>query len=151
MSGLHPTVREALAVRFVGAGLLAPGAPVEDRLHDRWVRVRVFGRLVPVKPMLGYQEPVLLHDVHHLVTGYGTSLRGELEIAAWEVASGGCGPYPLFWLGRVYAMGIGLLVCPVRTFRAFRRGLAARNLYEFPVADLLERDVDDVRAYVAKA
>jgi len=55
----------------------------------------VFGRTVPIKPMLVQQQQrLLLHDVHHLVTGYDTSFRGELELAAWELASPGCARPP---------------------------------------------------------
>jgi ubiquinone biosynthesis protein Coq4 len=39
---------------------------------------------------------VRLHDLHHLVTGYPTDWKGELEISAWEIA-GSCRGYVAAW------------------------------------------------------
>ena len=139
------TVGEALEKHYRAQGLLAPGESVEARLHDRWVRLRVGRRLIPIKPLLGHQEAVLLHDVHHLVTGYGTRYRDELEEAAWELGSGGCGRWVLMGMNRVAALLQGLVLCPRRTLRAFRAGRGSRNLYRSRAEDVLRRDVEDVR------
>ena len=70
---------------------LCPGATSLAAWREvRWIRARIRGCAVPVLPVLGYRDALLLHDVHHVVTGYGTALPGELELAAWELASGGC-------------------------------------------------------------
>ena len=42
--------------------------------------------------------------------GYSTKLVGELELAAWELASGGCGLNLFFWLDRFLALALGLFV-----------------------------------------
>ena len=144
------TTREALAEHYRRAGLLEPGASVDDRLRDRWVRMRIFGRLVPVKPLLGHQQAFLLHDVHHLVTGYGTKFREELALASWELGSGGCGYYVLFWFNRINALVLGLLLCPLRTVRALRAGYGLRNLYRRSATEVLDLDFDAVRTYICR-
>jgi hypothetical protein len=142
------TVAEALESHYRSQGLLAPGETVETRLHDRWVRMRIGGRLIPVKPLLGHQGAVLLHDVHHLLAGYGTHYLDELEEAAWELGSGGCGPWVLMWLNRGLAVLQGALLCPRRTLRAFRVGRTAHNLYGLRAQDVQLRDVEEVRRLV---
>lgn len=144
------TTREVLTDHYRRAGLLEPGKNADARLHDRWVRMRIGGRLIPIKPLLGHQQAFLLHDVHHLVTGYGTSYREELQLAAWELSSGGCWWYVLFWLNRIAAVLQGLLLCPVRTVRALRAGLGRRNLYGRDAAEVLDSDFDAVRNCVGE-
>ena len=144
------TVREALESHYRAQGLLGPGESIEVRLRDRWARMRIGKRLVPIKPLFGYREAVLLHDVHHLLTGYGTRYREELEEAAWEIGSGGCGRWRLMTLNRIVSLLQGLLLCPRRTLRALRAGRGARNLYGSRAQDVLSRDLDEVRRSVVK-
>ena len=60
---------------------------------DRWISFRIFRVWVPVFPLFAFPETVrdvfLIHDAHHLITGYGTDFRGEMELNAWTLASGG--------------------------------------------------------------
>jgi hypothetical protein len=86
------------------------------------------------------------HDLHHIVTGYHTDFTGELEISAYEVASG-CADFVVAWALNLGGTAAGaLLVAPRRTFRAFLRGRRARNLYRTEYGEgLLARTVDDVR------
>jgi hypothetical protein len=62
----------------------------------------------------------MMHDVHHVVTGYGTDLVGEAEVSAWELRRGlrGLGVY----VGSIIVAGAfaGLLAAPWRTLRAWR-------------------------------
>jgi hypothetical protein len=86
-----------------------------------------------------------VHDLHHVVTGYGTSWRAESEISAWELGSGGGGRYGYAWFIALFGLFVGLLALPVATFRAFRRGRGSTNLYREPsIVPLLRRRVDDV-------
>ncbi len=70
-----------------------------------------------------------VHDLHHVVTGYATDWRGESEISAWELGSGGPGPQPYAWVISLWGLFVGLLTMPERVFRAFVRGRGSRNLY----------------------
>ena len=98
------------------------GTHLEDWLAERWYRVGgVPG--VPILPLVGgLKHTLILHDVHHLVTGYDTDWDGELQLAGWELASGGCGWSVAFWFDRLGAFLAGPLTQPRPTLRAFARG-----------------------------
>jgi hypothetical protein len=113
--------------------------------------MNVRGLRIPIKPLYGYKKVVILHDVHHLLTGYDTNWTGEMEVAAWELGSGGCGPYLLMWNNRLFAFVLGLLTAPLATLGAFRRGRTQRNLYRCDCSEVLLREVEDLRRYVAQA
>lgn len=70
-----------------------------------------------------------IHDLHHLVTGYDTDWRGEAEISAWELGSGGAGRHLYAWNIALWGLFTGLVAAPERTWRAFRRGRQRTNLY----------------------
>jgi hypothetical protein len=92
---------------------------------------------------------VRYHDLHHVVTGYGTTWTGEAEIAAWEIATG-CADHSAAWILNLGAMAIGLAIAPRATFRAFRRGRRTRNLYREAFGDhLLDETVGAMRRRLA--
>ena len=125
---------------------LCPGAEsLEEWQSVRWLRVRIGGRVLPFLPVIGYREGLHLHDVHHLLTGYSTKLSGELELAAWELTSGGCRWHWIFWIDRLLAVVLGLVLCPRKCWRAARRGWACHNVYDRRAADVLAADFDELR------
>lgn len=69
----------------------------------------------------------------------------ELEIAAWEVASGGCAWNVLFWSDRLLAMLLGFVFCPIRLARAVCAGFGRRNLFGLSVDTMLASDVAELR------
>lgn len=92
---------------------------------------------------------VMRHDLHHVITGYGTDWTGEAEIAGWECGAG-LGRRLTVWAICIQMFLLGMLFAPRRTWRAFQRGRATRcsllgeNLvYE----DLIEMSVGEVRAF----
>ena len=141
------TARDALSQYFVEQGLFPEATSVEDWFADRWYRIGG----VPVLPLVGgLKHSLILHDVHHLVTGYDTDWIGELELAGWELGSGGCAAHVLFWFDRIAAMVIGLLSAPRRTVAALRTGLQQRNLYGRRSGEVLASEVDDLRRYIRR-
>lgn len=93
----------------------------------------------------GRVRAVRFHDLHHILTGYDTDLRGEGEIAAWEIASG-CADHYAAWVLNFGAMGIGVFLEPKRIWQAFLRGRKTQNLYRHTFDDaLLERTVAEMR------
>lgn len=105
--------------------------------------VTVFGIPMPMINTESRKRILPYHDLHHLVTGYGTDEAGEYELGAWTIATGK-GPL----LGRLYdgmAATLGLIRYPRRTVAAYRRGLQSRNLYDHALQDLLEMDVATLR------
>ena len=108
----------------------APGLPI---YVGKWI-VRV--------PNPGFLPS---HDLHHVVTGYGTGLVGEAEISAYELR-GGCRSVLIFILC-VGAILFGSFVAPRRIWRAWKRAKGSRTLYytTIPYDALLEMNVDDLR------
>lgn len=82
------------------------------------------GRLTLVFP-----NPRLLHlhDLHHVATGYDTSLIGEAEISCFELRAG-CRT-ALIHLLCFGAIFFALFLAPRRLVRAWRSAKGARTLY----------------------
>jgi hypothetical protein len=119
------------------------GADGGDSLD--WVPVKVLGLTLRIPNTEGRRRAVRVHDLHHVVTGYETDLRGEAEIAAWELASG-CLQSRAATVLNFFALAMGVAIAPRRMFRAWARGRHTRNLYgENGVEHLLPRTVDEVR------
>ena len=102
---------------------------------SRWVRVKSkpFPFYFPNWP--ARVAAARLHDLHHIAAEYATDWPGEIEIAAWEIASN-CRRYSAAWLLDLAGWNAGLVIAPRRMFRAFVRGRRARkNLYQEPLAE----------------
>lgn len=68
------------------------------------------------------------HDLHHLMTGYPMTIRGEFQMAAWEF---GAGRYP-DWRATLFCgplILIGLFWSPSRMFAAYKAGRRSESLY----------------------
>ena len=145
------TTHDALGEYFERRGIKPGDESVDDWLREHWAYMNLFGHRVPIKPLYGYKRVVILHDVHHVIAGYDTTWTGEFQVAAWELGSGGCGPYLLMWSNRILTLLLGLIFAPAATLRAFTRGRTQRNLYRFDCQEVLARDVDDLRSYAGTA
>jgi hypothetical protein len=86
-----------------------------------------------------------LHDLHHILTGYGTDWIGEAEIGAWELRAG-CNSLVLYWLNGSGVL-IGIFISPVRVWRAFLAARGQRTLYRDSAsyASLLQMRVGELR------
>ncbi|HEY8558887.1 MAG TPA: hypothetical protein VIL74_00685 [Pyrinomonadaceae bacterium] len=103
---------------------------------DKWVKVE-YGRLRFCFPNTkGRVKVVKYHDLHHILTEYGTSLSGETEIGAWEVATG-CTSNLAAWVLNLSAFAWGLVINPKGVYKAFLRGRQSANLYHVPFDDEL--------------
>lgn len=140
------SIEEALNRHFVATGIYAEGCTREDWYAGHAVYLRVGGQKVPF-PILRRSGPIILHDVHHMLTGYPPTWKGEAELAGWEIGSGGCGWHPLYWLDRLSFLILGLVAAPAATARAIARGLRGHNLFGRDPEAVLREDVDHVRAY----
>ncbi len=94
----------------------------------RWVKVQLGPVPVWILNTKGRQRAVRLHDLHHVATGYDTSLVGEAEIGAWELAAG-CADYYAAWWLNASAVALGIFRAPARVWRAFVRGRRSTTLY----------------------
>lgn len=89
-----------------------------------------------------------LHDLHHVVTGYGTGLVGEAEISAYELRAG-CRSFMVHLLCVGAILG-AMFVAPRRIVRAWRRARGARTLYHtsIPYETLLGMSVAGLRRHL---
>jgi ubiquinone biosynthesis protein Coq4 len=93
------------------------------------------------------RRALVKHDIHHLLTGYETTVSGESEISAWEIASG-CRSYRTAFLINTSGMMMGSLVNFSGVVRAFSRGRKTKNLYhdKFTTDQALDMNVDELRS-----
>lgn len=125
------------------AYLRSNGLPADGGYDDAWVKLKLGPLPFAFPNTKARKRDVPLHDLHHVLTGYGTDLVGEAEIGAWEVASG-CRGAALHLNLRV--MGVVVLTAPGRLFRAFVRGRHSDNLYGRPCTEeLLETPAETMR------
>jgi len=74
------------------------------------------------------RKAVLKHDIHHLITGYQTTMVEECAISAWEVGSG-CKKYWAGFLIDTSAVMMGFLINFPKVLKAYARGRRTKNLY----------------------
>ena len=141
------TLRDALIEALTEQGLRGRDTPPEQLYADDWFRVNVGPRRLRIMRLGPMLDAVALHDAHHLITGYGTDWRGEAEIAAGELASGGCGSRWLMWIDRIFAIPL-MLLAPTRSLAAAKRGRRCRNLYRLPTEEALGLDLEEAKRRV---
>jgi len=112
---------------------------------DSWVKLKLGPIPVVFPNTASRKRAIRLHDLHHVATGYATTLIGEGEIAAWEIA-GSCTDHWAAWVLNAGGFGYGLVFAPRRIYRAFMRGRKSRNLYHRGWDDsLLDLTVAELR------
>lgn len=92
------------------------------------------------------RKAVLKHDIHHILTGYETTLIGESEISAWEIGSG-CKKYWAALMLDTSGLMMGILINFWRVLKAFARGRRTKNLYHelFSDEEALDMKISDLR------
>src|SRR4029079_2157900 len=114
--GMSASVRTA-RTRFFASN----GFPIDGGYDDAWADAQ-FGPVAYRVPNLPARSRALrIHDLHHLVTGYTTSWRGEAAISAWELGSG-WGRHWYAWVIALFGFFTGLVAQPQATLAAFARG-----------------------------
>jgi ubiquinone biosynthesis protein Coq4 len=93
------------------------------------------------------RKAVLKHDIHHLLTGYSTNIKGEYEISAWEIASG-CKKYWAAFILDTSGLMLGIAFYFWGTLKAFSRGRRTKNLYDDRISDqqALNTNISDLRS-----
>jgi hypothetical protein len=134
---LSVPVKQALVNYFRANDLGEDGG-----LNKAWARLKIGNFYIPFPNTASRKKALVLHDIHHLVTGYNTDWKGEVSISAWEISSG-CGKYYAAWVLDLGGLAIGLFLYPVSVFKAFIRGRRTRNLYDnhIPKEQALEMTV----------
>lgn len=133
------TMRDARAVYFADNKFGADGG-----YASAWVDIHVGPVPLGFPNFPARKVAVQYHDMHHILTGYGTDWPGEIEIGAWELGAG-CKHMVAAWGLNLLTLALGMLTMPRRTFAAFVRGRRSRSLYGEQIEELLAMRVGDVR------
>jgi hypothetical protein len=118
----------------------------------KWFKIKLGPVFIPLPNIPARVRAVKIHDVHHVITGYTATLKGEAEIGAWEIASG-CGRYYVAWYLNFCSFAYGLLFFFPAVMRAFIAGRKSCSFYKGTVYEsLLDKNVGWLRQQVdAKA
>jgi len=138
---MHDTMRDARQAYFEENGFGDDGG-----YGDAWVDFKLGPLPFPFPNSAERVRAVRYHDLHHVLTGYATDFRGEMEISAWEIGAG-CEDFWVAWQLNLAGMVGGTLTCPRRTWRAWLRGRRSQSLYGEPLEAILDRTVADARAH----
>jgi hypothetical protein len=91
------------------------------------------------------RRAIFVHDLHHILTGYPCTMRGEFQLAVWEFAAGRF-PHVAATLFCLPLVAMGFLWSPSRMFKAYRQGCRSRSLYGLESCDdILRWPVAEVR------
>jgi hypothetical protein len=96
---------------------------------ERWIKVKVWRIPIWLPNTAGRVRAVKLHDLHHVLTEYPTTWRGEAEISAWEIGTGGLNKYYAGWFLDLMNVAQGLVINPRGVYRGFMRGRRSSNLF----------------------
>jgi len=138
------SVEEALAAYLAENGFSA------DEYDKPKVDVTFWWVTFPFPNPPSRQRAIRLHDLHHVVTGYGTDPAGEAEISAWELRRG-VGIFSTFVKGIVVSGALfGLVHSPLRTVAAWKAGWSAEGVGLQPAtmeryAELMQMKVGELR------
>jgi hypothetical protein len=119
-----------LTVRAARDAYLAENGFTVAAYDAKWTDASFLGIRFRVLNTERHRVGIMLHDLHHVVTGLGTDLVGEGEISVWEARSGlrGLG----YYVSSIVLSGalMGLLIAPRRTLHAWRSGLECTSLFK---------------------
>lgn len=116
-------LHEALNIFYADHNLGKDGG-----INKAWAKIKVGKFYIPFPNTKARKKVLVFHDIHHIVTGYDSTWKGEVSIGTWEIATG-CGKNYMAWILNLYAMAVGLFLYPKAVFNAFIRGKRTRNLY----------------------
>ena len=105
---------------------------------------------IPFYNSKGRQRAIARHDFNHLLTGFDSSVSGEAQLAAWEIASGFPSPYRVAYIYSLGALLPGLFICPIMVIKAFLAGLRAKNAYalDVPESEILQMPLEELESQI---
>ena len=109
---------------------------------DKWMYLLIEKVRIPVFPMLSsIKDQVFIHDAHHLIIGFNTSLKGKGQVLAWTMASGGLGQ-------ESETLSFLIMFSPLEVWRAFKLGLKQHNLFKLDIKQVKKMNYETVEHYV---
>jgi hypothetical protein len=114
---METTLQQSLQIFYDENNFGEEGGIKEDWV---WLKFRYFS--IPIPNFEQRKSNVWKHDILHILLGYDTSWKGETSVAGWTLGSGGWGNILIAWFLDISAFGIGLIIFPKSTYKAFIRG-----------------------------
>jgi hypothetical protein len=93
---------------------------------------------IPMPNFSWRRAAIQRHDLHHILTGYPFTMRGEFQVATWEFAAG---RYP-HWGATLLLLPLvvmGLFWSPTAIWRAFVKGRGELSLYRPELREAADR------------
>ena len=115
---------------------------------DSWIYLLIGGLRVPYFPAAPFRHFLTIHDLHHILSGYSTSLRDEIYLIGWELTSGGWGRHNWWYFGKTIHLLWMFLLSPVGVWTALKEGARRQNLYGFELDEILQMEYEDAVAYL---
>jgi hypothetical protein len=129
-SSLETPLGAAMSVRDGRDAYLSENGFTVEAYDAKWTDASFFGVRFRVPNPPRHRVAIMMHDLHHVATGYGTDLVGEAEVSAWEIRRGlrGLGAY----VGGIVLAGAaaGLVFAPRRTLRAWLASRSGGSLFQ---------------------
>ncbi len=102
----------------------------------------LFGRTVSLPDF--FQGLLFKHDIHHMITGFGTDFVGELKLLCWEVGAG----TPWYYLEKYTKFPLVFLFKPLVAMTAFKLGKTQHSLYDLEDALLRSKTLLEIEHYI---
>ena len=115
-----------------------------------YVRIKFTNKISLYIPNIeARRRAVFKHDIHHIVTGYTSTFKGETEIAAWEIGSG-CLNYWIAFVLNLSGMMTGIFFNAPRVYKAFVKGRRTKNLYDNSIKDeqVMDMTIQQIRHHL---
>ena len=81
----------------------------------KWFKIKLGPIFIPLPNIKARADAVKIHDIHHVLTEYKATWKGEAEISGWEIASG-CGKYYAAWILNLGSFFYGMIFFPRELF-----------------------------------
>ncbi len=127
---------------------LAENGFEREKYDASWTPASILGIPVYVPNTKRHRWAIMLHDLHHVATGYGTDSAGEGQISAWECRRGirSLG----FYVAGIVLSGLllGILVAPRKTLIAWKSSGRQKSLFDLEshsYDELLELNIGELR------
>ena len=118
---LHQPIPPDLSVRAARQAYLAENGFDMEQYDADWVPVNLWGVRFSFPNPKNRKLAVRYHDLHHIMTGYGTDEVGEAQISVWELRHG-IGVFGLFvQLIILTQIILGLVHSPRIVLRAWKK------------------------------
>ena len=128
-------------------------------IHEDWIGPKFGEGYIKLFPLYilpkAFRDWLKIHDAHHLITGFETNFRGEVEIAAWVLARNGLNfgskprRLPFLVIGDTLFLAlIGLFFMSKTVLRAFNKGKNEYSLHCLNPDRVLQMEFETAKRYV---